>query len=51
MRGNRDFTIDKFVHIVSDFTSDLLPDIMRCLPDWTEVTSSTQQTLQENQDY
>lgn len=51
MRGNRDFTTDHFVEVISSFTSDMLPKIMECLPDWAEVNASTHQfILQDNQD-
>jgi hypothetical protein len=44
LRGNRDFTVEKFVDIVSEFSKDLLPEVMRCLPDWAEVTSPLNET-------
>lgn len=39
IRGDREFTIDQYVEIVSSFTSDMLPEIMKLLPDWAEVLS------------
>jgi hypothetical protein len=44
IRGNNDFTTEQFVDIVSSFTSDMLPDIMKCLPDWAEITVPTHPT-------
>ena len=43
MHGRRDFTTAQFVEIVSDFTSQMLPHIMECLPDWAEVTNADSQ--------
>jgi len=39
VRGTRDFTNQQFVEVVSSFTSEMLPEIMACLPDWSEITS------------
>jgi exosortase len=39
IRGDREFTTEQFVEIVSSFTSDMLPEIMTLLPDWVEVQS------------
>ena len=51
IRGNRDFTTEQFVNAVASFTSDMLPAIMECLPDWSEVNSSKTQLLPKgNQD-
>ena len=51
MRGRYDFTTEQFVEAISDFTTNMLPSIMECLPDWSEVTSTTTQLIpQENQD-
>lgn len=51
IRGNRDFSTDQFVDIVSEFTSEMLPEIMDCLPDWAEINSTdTHKLLQQNQD-
>lgn len=51
IRGNRDFTTEQFVDIVSSFTSEMLPEIMECLPDWSEVnTAENKTTNQKNQD-
>ena len=37
MQGDRNFNIEDFTQIVSEFTSKALPEIMKCIPDWTEV--------------
>ncbi len=51
MRGKHDFTTEQFVEAISDFTTSMLPSIMKCLPDWSEVTAPTIQLItQENQD-
>ena len=51
IRGDRDFTTEQFVDIVSTFTTQMLPEIMVCLPDWAEVNSSANQaTIKTNQD-
>ncbi len=44
LRGDSEFTVEKFVDIVSEFSKDLLPEVMRCLPDWAEVTSPLNET-------
>ncbi|MBT4530478.1 MAG: exosortase/archaeosortase family protein [Phycisphaerae bacterium] len=43
MQGNSDFTTPQFVETVSEFTSQMLPHIMKCLPDWAEVTNNDNQ--------
>jgi hypothetical protein len=40
IRGKYNFTTEEFIKLVSEFTSDMLPSIMKCLPDWPEVTAS-----------
>lgn len=35
--GQRSFESEDFVELVSDFLPELLPELMRCLPDWAEV--------------
>jgi hypothetical protein len=36
--GDQDeLTLERFVAVASDFTEALLPELMRCLPDWSEV--------------
>jgi exosortase/archaeosortase family protein len=51
IQGGRQFTTERFNEIVSSFTSSLLPEIMRCLPDWAEVSQrSNGSDSQENQD-
>ena len=37
VRGDPNFSIDEFCTIVSDLSSELMPDIMACLPDWVET--------------
>lgn len=39
IHGNKDFTTEQFVDTVTNFTSQMLPHIMDCLPDWYEVTN------------
>ena len=51
IRGDSAFTVDHFNHTVADFISGMLPEIMKCLPDWAEVTSSVDKdNTQENQE-
>jgi exosortase/archaeosortase family protein len=49
IRGDRDFTTEQFVDIVSTFTSAMLPEIMECLPDWAEVNSSANQIKKQTE--
>ncbi len=35
--GGREFEVQPFLDQVSDLLSELLPELMRCLPDWAEV--------------
>jgi hypothetical protein len=37
MHGDRDLTAEQFVARAADFLDALLPELMRCLPDWPEV--------------
>lgn len=37
IRGGRDFDTEKFEKVVSDLSTQLLPEIMACLPDWSQV--------------
>ena len=37
MIGPADFAEADFVAEVADFMDDFLPEVMRCLPDWSEV--------------
>ena len=37
MYGDRDFESEQFVQTVAGFSGELLPQLMRCLPDWAEV--------------
>ncbi|MDP7005289.1 MAG: exosortase/archaeosortase family protein [Phycisphaerales bacterium] len=50
MSGPSYFTSDQFNKIVSDFTSDLLPEIMKCLPDWATLSNTNNNELQNNQE-
>jgi exosortase len=38
--GKHNYTSEKFIKAVSGFTNEMLPSIMECLPDWSEVTTS-----------
>ena len=38
-RGGSDFDSQAFMVVVSEMLNGLLPEIMRCLPDWAEVQS------------
>jgi exosortase len=38
MQGGGQFDIEQFTDIATDFTNNLLPEIMKCLPDWAEET-------------
>jgi exosortase len=38
-RGGSDFDSQAFMIVVSEMLNGLLPEIMRCLPDWAEVQS------------
>jgi hypothetical protein len=35
--GDGDFTAERFTAVVADLLTPLLPQLMRCLPDWAEV--------------
>jgi exosortase len=48
IRGDRNFTTEQFVEIVSTFTSEMLPEIMECLPDWADINSTINQSNQES---
>jgi hypothetical protein len=37
MYGGKDLTVDRFVASVADLADHLLPELMLCLPDWSEV--------------
>ncbi len=43
-----DFDSEDFVEQVSNFLPELLPELMRCLPDWVEVELKTKELLQES---
>jgi hypothetical protein len=38
--GDRDFGVEEFAAEAGDLLSALLPELMRCLPDWAEVESA-----------
>ena len=44
MVGDRKLDQEAFVRIVTGFTDELLPELMRCLPDWSEVEAQTAET-------
>ena len=44
MVGDRKLDQEVFVRIAAGFTDGLLPELMRCLPDWSEVESLTAET-------
>ena len=39
VHGDSNYSKDQFIHTVSEFVSGMLPEIMKCLPDWAEVTN------------
>ena len=41
--ASRSFGTESFREVVSAFTSEALPEIMKCLPDWVDVTSELNQ--------
>ncbi len=45
--ASRSFDTENFREVVSAFTSEVLPEIMKCLPDWAEVTSEPNQEPSE----
>lgn len=42
MRASESVDRSEYVELVSDLLDDLLPELMRCLPDWAEVESRSQ---------
>lgn len=46
--GHMDFESEDFIELVSEFLPELLPELMRCLPDWVEVELKTKEQLQES---
>ena len=44
LAGPEDFGRDDFLDVVSEVLTDLLPELMRCLPDWVDVESSVEDT-------
>ncbi len=44
LAGAEDFGQDDFIEAVSEVLTDLLPELMRCLPDWVDVESSFEDT-------
>jgi len=47
IRGSQNFTIDDFRILISELLSELMPEIMACLPDWPEVTEQYNNTNNE----
>lgn len=41
--GSGSFESEDFVELVSEFLPELLPELMRCLPDWAEVESKAEE--------
>jgi exosortase len=39
VHGDSNYSKDQFIYTVSEFVSGMLPEIMKCLPDWAEVTN------------
>jgi len=48
--ASRSFEAENFREVVSVFTSEALPEIMKCLPDWVEVTNGSIKALSEEQE-
>ncbi len=48
LAGPGDFGRDDFIDAVSEVLTDLLPELMRCLPDWVDVESSVEDTLRNS---
>ncbi len=48
LAGRGDFDQDDFIEAVSGVLADLLPELMRCLPDWVDVESSFEDTQQDS---
>ncbi len=44
LAGPGDIGRDDFIEAVSEVLADLLPELMRCLPDWVDVESSFEDT-------
>ncbi len=45
--GDRKLDQEAFVRIAAEFTDGLLPELMRCLPDWSEIESQTAETEED----
>lgn len=45
--GGPDYTAEEFTSTCSDFLEVLLPDLSRCLPDWSEIESRQAETTDE----
>lgn len=43
IQGDRHFDEAQFIEASSSLISDLMPDIMRCLPDWSEVEARSKE--------
>ncbi len=48
LAGPEDFGRDDFIEAVSEVLDDLLPELMRCLPDWVDVESSLEDTVRNS---
>lgn len=48
--GSSDFTLEEYSAQVSDLLEHLLPEVMRCLPDWAEVEAREQSDEDDRDD-
>jgi exosortase len=46
-RGGPQYSLEEFNAVASDFVSEALPEIMKCLPDWAEVTNPIDNNLSD----
>jgi hypothetical protein len=46
--GRRDFQADQFAALAADLLQPLLPELMRCLPDWAETEARMAQASSES---
>ena len=46
--GDKDFTVEDFVAQAARLTEELLPDLMRCLPDWPELEKTAAASRSED---
>jgi len=42
IQSDRFYSAEQFRDVVSGFVSDMLPEIMKCLPDWVEVSTPSE---------